>query len=128
MDLTTSPGRCALASGIFSTRPTSPITFALAFLKARVFITPATTPAPPISIVISSMPPAGFKEIPPVSKTTPLPTSANGCSLPPPDHSIVTILEGLSDPIPTPNNENIPKASMSDSSKTLIFSPNSSNP
>ena len=35
-------------------------------------------PAPPMSIVISSMPAAGLIEMPPVSKTTPLPTSANG--------------------------------------------------
>ena len=113
---------------MFSTRPTKPIIFAFAFLRASVFITPATTPAPPMSIVISSIPPAGFNEIPPVSKTTPFPTSANGRSLPPPDHSIVTILDGLSEPIPTPKSENIPSASMSDSSKTLIFKPNSSNP
>ena len=78
IDLTISPGLWAVLEGIFSTNPTNPITLALAFLFAKASIVPATTPAPPISMVISSIPPAGFREIPPVSKTTPLPTRAKG--------------------------------------------------
>ena len=46
--------------------------------SASVRMTPATVAAPPISIVISSIPPAGLIEMPPVSNTTPLPTRANG--------------------------------------------------
>ena len=50
-------------------------------------MTPATVPAPPMSMVMSSMPAAGLMEMPPVSKTTPLPTSASGASSPPPFHA-----------------------------------------
>ncbi len=39
---------------------------------------PVTAPAPPMSHFMSSMPPAGFSEIPPVSKHTPLPIRATG--------------------------------------------------
>ena len=37
-----------------------------------------TTAEPPISVIISSIPPAGFKDIPPVSNVTPLPTNIVG--------------------------------------------------
>ena len=53
-----------------------------------------------MSIVISSMPAAGLIEMPPVSKTTPLPTSAKGAASPPPFHCMTTTLDGLSDPCP----------------------------
>ena len=99
IDLTTSPGRCAVPDGIFSTRPTIPTTFEGDFRFANAVMTPATTAAPPISIVMSSMPPAGFKEIPPVSKTTPFPTSASGGTFfATPDQLITTNLEGLGEP------------------------------
>ena len=85
---------------MFSTSPTSPTTLAGAFRSASVFITPATTPAPPMSMVISSMPAAGLIEMPPVSKTTPLPTSAKGAASPPPFHCMTTTFDGLSEPMP----------------------------
>ena len=101
IERTTSPGRCALPSGMFSTSPTSPTTLAGALRSASVLITPATTPAPPMSIVISSMPAAGLIEMPPVSKTTPLPTSAKGAllaaALPLHDHDLRRALRPLPD-------------------------------
>ena len=81
---------------MFSTNPTTPTAFTFAFLKAKLFIRPTTTADPAISYVISSINLAGFKDIPPVSKQTPLPTNAKGffCFLFP-FHSIVTIYEPL---------------------------------
>ena len=125
IDLITSPGRVAFPDGIFSTKPTTPTTLAFALRRASVFIAPATTPAPPISIVISSMPAAGFNEIPPVSKTTPLPTKANGASLPPPFQCMTTTLEGLTEPCPTQSNVRIPNFSNSGSSNTSTMIPSS---
>ena len=95
-----SPGRCAFPSGIFSTKPTAPITFTLAFLRPSVYIKPATTPAPPISHFISSMPPEGLIEIPPVSKVTPFPIKASGCFFDAvsPVHLKIITLAGLTDP------------------------------
>ena len=111
IDVTTSPGRIAVPEGIFSTSPTIPTTLALALRKASVRITPATVPAPPMSMVISSMPPAGLRLIPPVSKTTPLPTNASGAaSLSPPFHCMTTTFEGLADPCPTASNVRIPSS------------------
>ena len=79
MLLTTSPGRWALPSGMFSTRAHTPTTFARALRPASRRIAPVTAPAPPMSHFMSSMPPAGLIEMPPVSKHTPLPISATGC-------------------------------------------------
>ena len=89
--------RLAVGHVLDQARP-APTTLAGALRSARVFITPATTPAPPMSMVISSMPAPGLIEMPPVSKTTPLPTSAKGASSPPPFHCMTTTLDGLSEP------------------------------
>ena len=94
-----------------------------ALRSASVFITPATTPAPPMSMVISSMPAAGLIEMPPVSKTTPLPTSARGASSPPPFHCMTTTLDGLSEPCPTASSVRMPSASSSGSSSTSTSTP-----
>ena len=74
-----SPGRCALPSGMFSTRPMTPTALTLALRAASACIRPTTQAAPPMSPFMSSMPPAGLIEMPPVSKQTPLPTKATGC-------------------------------------------------
>ncbi len=80
IEVTTSPGRWALPSGMFSTSPQMPMTFALALRPAIASIAPATAPAPPMSHFINSMPAAGLIEMPPVSKVTPFPISAIGAS------------------------------------------------
>jgi hypothetical protein len=51
---------------------------ACALRAASSRIAPVTAPAPPMSHFMSSMPPAGLSEMPPVSKQTPLPISATG--------------------------------------------------
>ena len=77
-DMTTSPGRWALPSGMFSTRPSTPTALTRALRPASACMRPATAAAPPMSHFISSMPSAGLMEMPPVSKVTPLPTKAIG--------------------------------------------------
>ena len=124
IEVTTSPGRCALPEGIFSTNPTRATTLAAALRLAKDSIVPATTPAPPMSMVMSSMPPAGFREMPPVSKTTPFPIRAKGCAFSaPPFHCMTTTLEGLSDPCPTPIKARMPNFSRSASSNTSTSTP-----
>ena len=76
-----SPGRCALPSGMFSTTPITPIALTFALRPASACISPVTQAAPAMSPFMSSMPAPGFREMPPVSKVTPLPTKATGCSL-----------------------------------------------
>ena len=74
----TSPGRWAVPEGMFSVSPSTPTTLALARRRASAAMAPNTAPAPPMSHFISSMPPAGLSERPPLSKHTPLPISATG--------------------------------------------------
>ena len=76
-----SPGRWAWPSTAFSTSPMMPTTLTLALRAASACIRPVTAAAPPMSPFMSSMPAAGFIELPPVSKVTPLPTKAIGLSL-----------------------------------------------
>ena len=85
IEVTMSPGRCALPSGMFSTRPMAPTALTLALRAASACIRPTTQAAPPMSPFMSSMPAAALIEMPPVSKQTPLPMKATGCSpfLPP---------------------------------------------
>ena len=78
IEVTISPGRCALPSGMFSTRPMAPTALTFALRAASACISPTTQAAPPMSPFMSSMLPAGLMEMPPVSKQTPLPTKATG--------------------------------------------------
>ena len=55
-----------------------PTTSAFALRPASAAISPITVPAPAMSHFMSSMPPAGLMEMPPVSKVTPLPMKASG--------------------------------------------------
>ncbi len=69
---------------MFSTSPTRPTTSTFALRPASAAMAPITAPAPAMSHFMSSMPPAGLMEMPPVSKVTPLPTKASGLDLAPP--------------------------------------------
>ena len=78
IEVTISPGRWALPSGMFSTRPMAPTALTFALRPASACISPTTQAAPPMSPFISSMLAAPLMEMPPVSKQTPLPTKATG--------------------------------------------------
>ena len=78
IEVTISPGRWALPSGMFSTRPMAPTALTFALRAASACISPTTQAAPPMSPFMSSMLAAPLMEIPPVSKQTPLPTKATG--------------------------------------------------
>ncbi|MNC71261.1 hypothetical protein D3C75_1221610 [compost metagenome] len=71
-----SPGLKALADGIFSAAGISITTLILGRSVPSASITPSTDAAPPISLIMSSMPGALLSEIPPVSKVMPLPMIA----------------------------------------------------
>src|ERR1041385_1387744 len=62
IEVTMSPGRWALPSGMFSTRPIAPIAFTLALRPASACINPTTQAAPAMSPFMSSMLPAGSME------------------------------------------------------------------
>ena len=72
---TTSPGRCAVPDGMFSTRPSTPTTLARALRAGqRQHRAERRRRHRPCPHFMSSMPAAGLIEMPPVSKQTPLPT------------------------------------------------------
>jgi len=119
IDVTTSPGRCAVPDGMFSTSPAMPTTLARAFRAASACSAPMTAPAPAMSHFISSMPAAGLMEMPPVSKVTPLPTKATGAlffASGAPSHCITTRWDSRSLPWPTPSSAPMP-------SSRIFFSP-----
>ena len=130
IEVTISPGLTAFPEGMFSTKPTTPTALTLAFLPASAFIKPITTPDPPISYFISSIPFEGLIDMPPVSKVTPLPTNATGLFPFPffePYHFITTSFDGFSLPWPTQSKEPIPNFFILVSSSTSTFTPNLDN-
>ena len=77
-----------------------------------------------MSHFISSIPDAGFREIPPVSKQTPFPTNAIGFSPRfPPFQRIITSLLSREEPCPTPSSAPIPNFDISFSSRTSTLIP-----
>ena len=124
---TMSPGRWALPSGMFSTRPTRPTTLALALRLAIAIMAPTTAAEPPMSPFMSCIPGPGFNEIPPVSNVTPLPMSATGAAFLslPPIHFMTTRREPRTEPCPTPSSEPIPSLVMATTSSTSISRPSS---
>ncbi len=68
------------------------------------------------------MPRPGFKEIPPVSKVTPLPTSTTGACSSCAWYSRVTIRPGRSDPLLTARKAYMPKSAICCSFKTVTLS------
>ena len=124
MLLTTSPGLCALPSGMFSTSAQIPITLARALRPAISRIAPVTAPAPPMSHFISSIPPAGFREMPPVSKQTPLPIRATGAwDFGPAIQRMTRSWDSRGLPWPTPSSTCMPSFFISASPRISIFTP-----
>ena len=104
IDLTTSSGRWALPSGMFSTSPITPTAFTRALRTASARIVPTTAAAPPMSPFMPIMLAPGLSDRPPESKHTPLPTKATGAVdfLRAPFHCSTTSWLSRSLPWPTP--------------------------
>ncbi len=83
-----------------------------------------TAAAPAMSPFMSSIEPAGLIEMPPVSKTTPLPTKASGAApgAPPFQRSTTSWLSS-SEPWPTPSSARIPSSAMAFSSRISTSTP-----
>jgi len=75
MLVSTSEGRYASASGMFSTAATIATRFTFSFMPTTATKVPITLAPPHMSNFISSMPPWTLRLMPPVSKVRPLPTS-----------------------------------------------------
>ena len=78
---TTSSGRKALPDTLFSTAGTSSRSRTGSLAAITIDATAITVAAPPMSFFMLSMPDAGLRSRPPVSKHTPLPTSVTLGSL-----------------------------------------------
>ena len=85
---------------------------------------PTTQAAPAMSPFMSSMPPAGLIEMPPVSKHTPLPMNATGAAPRlPPFQRMITVRLSCSEPWPTPRSAFMPSFFMSLMSSTSTATP-----
>ena len=121
-----SPGRCADAEGMFSTKPQIPTALTLALRPASALISPITTPAPPMSYFMSSIWSAGLIEMPPLSKVTPLPTKAIGplpLDLAAPFQRMTSNWDSFAEPWPTPSSAPMPSLCISFLPSTWIFRP-----
>ena len=99
---------------MFSVAGTTPMTLARGLSRAMAHIAASTAAPPPMSHFIISIPAAGFREMPPVSKVMPLPTSASrGPSGRPPSWRTTIITGGSSLPRATPSSAPIPSRSRS---------------
>ena len=127
MVVTTSPGRWAFPSGMFSTMPRIPTALTLALRAARAAMAPVTAAAPPMSVIISSMPSAGLMLMPPVSKQTPLPMNATGAAAGSlaPFHWITASWLSRTLPWPTPSRAPIPSLAISFSPRISTSRPSS---
>ncbi len=76
-----------------------------------------------MSYFISSIEPVGLIFMPPVSKVTPLPTSAYGLAPPAPLYSSTISLGGVAEPDETASNAPMPSFSMSARSSTSTVMP-----
>jgi hypothetical protein len=74
MAVCTSPGFCALPSGMFSAAQTMAMTRTLGLSRAMARMAPSMAAPPAMSYFIFSILSAGLMEMPPVSKVMPLPT------------------------------------------------------
>ncbi len=122
MLLTMSPGTVALLPGRFSTAGTTTLRLTGSCSAATVAIVPITPAAPHMSNFISSMAGPGFREMPPESKVTPLPTSTMGFDLPPFLYCMTMSLAGSLVPAVTDSSECMPRRFMSGSLITRVVS------
>jgi hypothetical protein len=123
MLVTMSPGLVARPPGMFSVAGMMPMTLTGSFISATALSVPSTLPAPLMSYFISSISGAGFSEMPPVSKVTPLPTSTTGFwVLAPARYSSTISFGGWLLPAATDSNVFMPSFSMSARSSTWTFS------
>jgi len=121
MLVTISPGLDAKPSGRFSVAGIIPTTLMGSSISATALIVPITPAAPHMSYFISSMAAPGFKDIPPESKVTPLPTSTmGGLSESMPVYFMIIILASWLLPLDTDNSAPIPNFSISASSSISI--------
>ncbi len=96
----------AVPLGMFSTRPTRPMTFNGSLSRAMASIAPTTVAAPDMSHFMLNMPSLGLSDRPPESNVTPLPTKAMGSwSFGPPRCSKITSRGGRSEPLATASSE-----------------------
>ena len=128
MALTTSPGRCALPPGMFSTMGATAMRGVSGARRATVRAAAITAAAPDLSCFISSIRSGGLRLIPPESKQTPLPTIASrrsGCLSQP--GSLTAIIRGsCSAPWPTPSSAFMPSAAISGGPSTSTVQPSAS--
>ena len=110
---------------MFSTMAQMPTALTFAFRAASERMTPKTAAAPAMSYFISSMPPAGLMEMPPVSKVTPLPTKAMGAPppLPAPCHCRATSCGSWLLPWATPSMALRPSLRSFSRPRTSTFKP-----
>jgi hypothetical protein len=81
----TSPGLTAVPEGMFSVEGMTAIRSIARPSSAIAATDSSTAAAPDMSYFMSCIPAPGFREMPPVSKVTPLPTKPRVGPLPPPE-------------------------------------------
>ncbi len=127
LEVSTSPGRMALPEGRFSTAGIRPTTLSGRPRVATAVMAPRTAAPPPMSIFISSIPSEGFSEMPPASKTTPLPIRTTGAaSFLAPRYSMTISRGSRTLPWATPSIAPIPSSSNSSRSRMRQSKPHSS--
>ena len=114
-----SPGRTALPSGMFSTRPMTPTALTFALRPARPRSRPVTAAAPPMSPFMSSMPAPGLIEItrrcPETARPCRRRPAARSASALPPFQRMMARRAGLREPQATQSSEFMPSLRMSSS-------------
>ena len=111
--------------GMFSTRPMTPTTLALALREASACMRPTTQAAPAMSPFMSSMPPPGLIEMPPESKHTPLPMNDDRRLVVAarPFQRMTTTRLSRAEPWPTASSARMPSFSSAASSSTSTSTP-----
>ena len=119
----TSEGFSAVPEGMFSQAATRAVTFTGSLSSAAALTAASITAAPHMSNFISSMPRAGFREIPPASNVIPLPTSTTGAALPAPLYENSIKAGSTAEPLETPRTPPIFAFSIALRSRILTLRP-----